>query len=102
MDKLFIRGNGPLSGEVRISGAKNAALPVLAATLLTGGAVRIGNIPKLRDIATMVELLQTLGTRIEVAGRGELGAERLQQFQHGGDVAQLRDVADAHGARRKQ
>jgi UDP-N-acetylglucosamine 1-carboxyvinyltransferase len=72
MDKLFIRGNGPLKGEVRISGAKNAALPALAATLLTGGAVRIANIPKLRDIATMVELLQTLGTRIEVAGRGEL------------------------------
>jgi len=72
MDKLLIRGNGPLKGEVRISGAKNAALPVLAATLLTGGAVRIGNIPKLRDITTMVELLQTLGARIEVAGRGEL------------------------------
>jgi UDP-N-acetylglucosamine 1-carboxyvinyltransferase len=72
MDKLSIRGNGPLNGEVRISGAKNAALPVLAASLLTAGAVRIGNIPKLHDIATMVELLQTLGTRIEVAGRGEL------------------------------
>jgi UDP-N-acetylglucosamine 1-carboxyvinyltransferase len=72
MDKLCIRGNGPLNGEVRISGAKNAALPVLAASLLTAGAVRIGNIPKLRDIATMVELLQTLGARIEVAGRGEL------------------------------
>ncbi len=72
MDKLSILGNGPLNGEVRISGAKNAALPVLAASLLTAGAVRIGNIPKLRDIATMVELLQTLGTRIEVAGRGEL------------------------------
>jgi UDP-N-acetylglucosamine 1-carboxyvinyltransferase len=72
MDKLSIRGNGPLSGEVRISGAKNAALPVLAATLLTAGAVRIGNIPRLRDITTLVELLQTLGTRVEVAGRGEL------------------------------
>jgi UDP-N-acetylglucosamine 1-carboxyvinyltransferase len=72
MDKLSIHGNGPLHGEVHISGAKNAALPVLAASLLTAGAVRIGNIPKLRDIATMVELLQTLGTRVEVAGRGEL------------------------------
>ncbi len=72
MDKLSIRGNGPLNGEVRISGAKNAALPVLAATLLTAGAVRIGNIPRLRDITTMVELLQTLGTQVEVAGRGEL------------------------------
>jgi UDP-N-acetylglucosamine 1-carboxyvinyltransferase len=72
MDKLAIRGNGPLHGEVRISGAKNAALPVLAATLLTSGAIRIANIPKLRDISTMVELLQTLGTRVEVAGRGEL------------------------------
>jgi UDP-N-acetylglucosamine 1-carboxyvinyltransferase len=72
MDKLHLRGNGPLHGEVHVSGAKNAALPVLAATLLTAGAVRIGNIPKLRDITTMVELLQTLGTRVEVAGRGEL------------------------------
>jgi UDP-N-acetylglucosamine 1-carboxyvinyltransferase len=72
MDKLSIRGNGPLKGEVRISGAKNAALPVLAASLLTAGAVRIGNIPKLRDITTMLELLQTLGTQVEVAGRGEL------------------------------
>jgi UDP-N-acetylglucosamine 1-carboxyvinyltransferase len=72
MDKLSIHGNGPLHGEVHISGAKNAALPVLAASLLTAGAVRIGNIPKLRDIATMVELLRTLGTRVEVAGRGEL------------------------------
>jgi UDP-N-acetylglucosamine 1-carboxyvinyltransferase len=72
MDKLSIHGNGPLNGEVRISGAKNAALPVLAATLLTAGAVRIGNVPRLRDITTMVELLQTLGARVEVAGRGEL------------------------------
>jgi UDP-N-acetylglucosamine 1-carboxyvinyltransferase len=68
MDKLSIRGNGPLRGEVRISGAKNAALPVLAASLLTAGSMRIGNIPRLRDISTMTELLRTLGTQIEAAG----------------------------------
>ena len=73
MDKLSIRGNGPLRGEVRISGAKNAALPVLAATLLTAGAMRIGNVPRLRDISTMTELLRTLGTQVEAAG-GELVA----------------------------
>ena len=73
MDKLSISGNGPLRGEVRISGAKNAALPVLAATLLTAGAMRIGNVPRLRDISTMTELLRTLGTQVEAAG-GELVA----------------------------
>ncbi len=68
MDKLSIRGNGPLRGEVRISGAKNAALPVLAASLLTAGSMRIGNVPRLRDISTMTELLRTLGTQVEAAG----------------------------------
>jgi UDP-N-acetylglucosamine 1-carboxyvinyltransferase len=74
MDKLAIRGNGPLNGEVRVSGAKNAALPALAATLLTAGAVRISNLPQLRDITTLMALLKTFGTQVEFAGRGELVA----------------------------
>ena len=57
MDKLVITGNGPLSGEVRISGAKNAALPILAATLLSGETVTVGNMPHLQDVTTSIELL---------------------------------------------
>ncbi|WP_437558017.1 UDP-N-acetylglucosamine 1-carboxyvinyltransferase [Acidithiobacillus sulfuriphilus] len=73
MDQLLLRGNGPLRGELRISGAKNAALPCLAATLLAREPVRIRNIPHLRDITTTLELLSTLGARILVDG--QLGIE---------------------------
>ena len=73
MDKLLLRGNGPLRGELRISGAKNAALPCLAATLLAREPVRLRNIPHLRDITTTLELLSTLGARVLVDG--QLGIE---------------------------
>jgi len=53
MDKIIIEGGIPLNGEVTISGAKNAALPTLAACLLTGGWHTLHNIPKLRDISTI-------------------------------------------------
>ena len=62
MDKLIIRGGRPLRGEIRISGAKNAALPILAATLLTDEPVLIGNIPHLHDITTTMELLGLMGS----------------------------------------
>ncbi len=61
MDKLLIKGNGPLQGDVRISGAKNAALPILAASVLASEPVVIDNLPHLHDITTMIELLSTLG-----------------------------------------
>lgn len=64
MDKLLITGSGPLSGEIRISGAKNSALPILAATLLAEKPVAVGNIPHLHDITTMVELLGCLGVSV--------------------------------------
>ena len=64
MDKLVITGNGPLSGEVRISGAKNAALPILAATLLSGETVTVGNMPHLQDVTTSIELLGLMGAEI--------------------------------------
>ena len=66
MDKLQIRGGIPLEGEVRISGAKNAALPILAATLLAEGAASVGNVPHLRDVTTMIELLGRMGVSVTI------------------------------------
>lgn len=66
MDKLQIRGGVPLEGEVRISGAKNAALPILAGTLLATGPVSIGNVPHLRDVTTMIELLGRMGVSVTI------------------------------------
>jgi len=65
MDKLAIVGGRPLDGEVRISGAKNAALPILAATLLADGQVTLRNVPKLNDIATTLKLLKRMGVAAE-------------------------------------
>ncbi len=66
MDKLIIRGGNPLSGDVRIAGAKNAALPILAATLLADGPMRVGNVPHLHDITTTMELLGGMGVTLVV------------------------------------
>ena len=69
MDKLIITGGIPLEGEIRISGAKNAALPILAATLLADGPVSVGNIPHLQDITTTMELLGRMGVELVVDER---------------------------------
>lgn len=66
MDKLLITGGQPLDGELRISGAKNAALPILAATLLSEAPVSVGNIPHLHDITTTLELLGQMGVKLLV------------------------------------
>ena len=66
MDKLQIRGGTRLDGEVRISGAKNAALPILAGTLLAEGPASIGNVPHLRDVTTMIELLGRMGVSVTI------------------------------------
>ena len=66
MDKLIITGGVPLNGEIRISGAKNAALPILAATLLADEPVVVRNIPHLHDITTTMELLGRMGVRLVV------------------------------------
>ena len=68
MDKLLIRGGLRLNGEVAISGAKNAALPALCAALLTAEPVRLANVPRLRDVATTLDLLRRMGAQ---ADRGE-------------------------------
>jgi UDP-N-acetylglucosamine 1-carboxyvinyltransferase len=67
MQKLSIRGGMPLSGEVRVAGAKNAALPVLASSLLTAAPVRVRNVPQLNDVRTMVRLLERMGVKAEVS-----------------------------------
>ncbi|MGH8597337.1 MAG: UDP-N-acetylglucosamine 1-carboxyvinyltransferase, partial [Gammaproteobacteria bacterium] len=66
MDKLIIHGGARLQGEIRISGAKNAALPILAATLLADGIVTISNVPHLHDITTTMELLGRMGCELTV------------------------------------
>ncbi len=66
MDKLAITGGSALSGTVRISGAKNAALPILAGTLLASKPVKISNVPHLRDVTTMLSLLQMMGAEVTV------------------------------------
>ncbi len=69
MERLLIRGGQRLAGEIRISGAKNAALPIMAATLLADGPSVIGNIPDLHDITTTMELLGRMGVRLTVDER---------------------------------
>ncbi|MFT4560839.1 MAG: UDP-N-acetylglucosamine 1-carboxyvinyltransferase [Gammaproteobacteria bacterium] len=66
VDKLIITGGAQLSGEIRISGAKNAALPILAATLLADSPVTVRNVPHLHDITTTMELLGGMGLRLTV------------------------------------
>ena len=61
MDKLVIEGGVPLKGRVRVSGSKNAALPILLASILVDGEVHLTNVPDLRDIATTLKLLELLG-----------------------------------------
>ena len=69
MDKIIIEGGIPLNGEVTISGSKNAALPILSACLLTGGWHTLDNIPKLRDIWTIKEILSNLGVIFDEDGQ---------------------------------
>lgn len=68
MDKLVITGGKPLVGRVRVSGAKNATLPLMCATLLTPGRNRLRNAPDLRDVRTMSRLLATLGAKVDQKG----------------------------------
>lgn len=82
VEKLAITGNGPLKGEVRISGAKNAALPILAACLLADDQVRVGNIPHLHDVTTMISLLGQMGVSVTVHEdmQVEVDARTIREF----------------------
>ena len=83
MDKLLISGGATLSGTVRISGAKNAALPILAGTLLATRPVTIGNVPHLKDVTTMLSLLQMMGAEVTVDDREgvEIDASGVDRHQ---------------------
>lgn len=64
MDKLLIKGGTPLNGTITVSGAKNAALPILAGTLLSAEPVTVRNVPQLKDVATTITLLQSMGVEV--------------------------------------
>jgi UDP-N-acetylglucosamine 1-carboxyvinyltransferase len=82
MDKLLIFGGIPLCGEIRISGAKNSALPILAATLLADEPVTISNLPHLHDVTTMIELLGCMGVSVvlDEKMRVEVDASTIKSF----------------------
>ncbi len=73
MDKLVIEGGVPLAGEIAVSGAKNATLPILTAALLTTEPLTVSNVPHLRDVTTMLNLLAQMGVRVSIDER--LGVE---------------------------
>ncbi len=82
MDKLIISGGCPIGGEIRISGAKNAALPILAATLLAEGRMTVGNVPHLQDITTTMELLGRMGVHLVIDEKMsvETDASTIKQY----------------------
>lgn len=83
MDQLLIAGGNRLQGEIRISGAKNAALPILFASLLTEQAVQVGNVPHLRDVTTTLHLLARLGVDITLDEKMnvQLAARQITNFE---------------------
>lgn len=82
MDKLIITGGGPLRGEIRVSGAKNATLPILAAALLSDDPMTIGNVPHLHDVTTTMELMGGMGVELTVDERMviEIDARNIKKF----------------------
>lgn len=82
MDKLQIQGGTPLDGQIRVSGAKNAALPIFAGSLLTAEPVTISNSPHLHDVTTMIELLACLGVGVSLDEnmQVEITAENVSSF----------------------
>lgn len=83
MDKLILTGGDPISGEIRISGSKNAGLPILAATLLAHGPMTLSNLPHLNDITTMLALLRCMGLGVSVNEfmEVEIDADSITEFE---------------------
>ncbi|HET8709745.1 MAG TPA: UDP-N-acetylglucosamine 1-carboxyvinyltransferase, partial [Spongiibacteraceae bacterium] len=82
MNKLLIRGGNVLRGEIRISGSKNSALPILAATLLSDEPITVRNLPHLQDITTMIALLRSMGVEILIDDKlgVEVHADTIRDF----------------------
>ncbi|WP_206831237.1 UDP-N-acetylglucosamine 1-carboxyvinyltransferase [Alicyclobacillus fructus] len=82
MDILRIEGGVPLAGELRIAGAKNAALPILAATVMVAGRSVVHNVPDLEDVRVMLEILKSLGANVSMsAGTVTVDASTLNSTQ---------------------
>ncbi len=82
MEKLLIFGGTSLKGEVTISGAKNAVLPIMAATILSSGVHNLKRVPRLRDVFTMVELLKRMGAEIDFNGNYcSIDTKRISKFE---------------------
>ncbi len=80
MEKFRVKGSGPLQGEVTISGAKNAALPILFSAILSEGQVEVANVPALRDIDTTMELLRRLGAKVSRNGSVHVDASTINEY----------------------
>ena len=89
MDKFVIQGGEPLSGEITVAGNKNAALPIIAASLLTEEEVVLSNVPRIRDTEAQVGLLESIGVRAAWSG-GELRlrAEAISEMQVSEELAE--------------
>jgi UDP-N-acetylglucosamine 1-carboxyvinyltransferase len=90
-ESFVIEGGRPLAGRVRAAGNKNGALPILAACLLTDEPVTLTNLPRIRDVETMIELVQSLGAEVEWAGANEARVHAAELITH--------DVDDVLGER---
>ncbi|MEC8973511.1 MAG: UDP-N-acetylglucosamine 1-carboxyvinyltransferase, partial [Verrucomicrobiota bacterium] len=90
MDCLVIKGGTPLKGEVRISGAKNAALPLMAATLLTKEECVLRNLPDLSDVRFMARILESLGAEVQM-NRGTIRV-RAKKIEGYGDYDLIRKM----------
>ncbi len=94
MEKLVIEGGHPIKGEIRVSGSKNAALPILAATLLTDEEIVLKNVPRLRDTLTMLKLLKSLGKTVDM-GKDEIVISQKGELNH---VAEYKLVSTMRGS----
>ena len=101
MQSFVIEGGRPLTGTVRTAGNKNGALPILAATVLASGPVVLTNVPRIRDVETMVELLADLGISahrlLSLCGQegmlpSDVTAEICQRIGCGDEVEELREA----------
>src|SRR5437588_9434825 len=81
-ESFVIEGGRPLNGTIRAAGNKNGALPIMAACLLTDQPVRLTNVPRIRDVETMAELLQHLGADVEWAAPNEVRIHAAELTTH--------------------
>src|SRR6266446_5106140 len=99
-DRFVIEGGHPIGGDVTPSGNKNEALPLLAAALLAAGSVVIENVPRIRDVTTLIELLRALGVRVDWSGEHAVGVDAGRLRESRPDAALARPGGDKIGRRR--